>query len=298
MNDDLRKKNESLLDKALKHFLDGTKSWWPRLEGLPKYHLEIADLLVSKVIEDSPENEKANYIRSCVRYFLGRGEEALLDCNKAIELGPKTAWLTAWFYDLRSLVLNGLGRYEEALLDCNKVIELDPNKLDPKDAEFYDMRSLALNGLGRYEEALADINNAIRLNPHNAVYHNNRGWTLNHLGRYIQAIPDLERAIQLDNTFPNPHAHLGNAYLALGKQKQARNAYEKALEHHKQHHKPENLCPQIQAERGLRALGIEPGTNFEKKAIETGRVKQKFIDDITRDLDAARAFTARAFANS
>jgi tetratricopeptide (TPR) repeat protein len=61
---------------------------------------------------------RANCLNKLKRY-----EEALVSCDKAIELDPNYRW--AWA--LRASALNSLKRYEEALASCDKAIEVDPN---------------------------------------------------------------------------------------------------------------------------------------------------------------------------
>ncbi|MGD9779610.1 tetratricopeptide repeat protein, partial [Methanomethylovorans sp.] len=75
---------------------------------------------------------------------LGRYEEALQACDKAIEIDPN--YLYAWSH--KGFALYGLGRYDEALQAYDKCIELDPlNALS-----WYN-KGVILEALGRYDEA-------------------------------------------------------------------------------------------------------------------------------------------------
>ncbi len=97
---------------------------------------------------DNPEEKllalfiKLGYLQN----DLGRLEEALACCDKAIEINPKDekAWVD------KGLALYDLGRLEEALACFDKVIEINP-----KDTAVWSCKSWVLVDLGRDEEASA-----------------------------------------------------------------------------------------------------------------------------------------------
>ncbi|MEQ9359453.1 tetratricopeptide repeat protein [Coleofasciculus chthonoplastes] len=119
---------------------------------------------------------------------LQRYEEALVSCDKAIELDPNYA--LAWV--LRGLVLDDLERYEEALVSYDKAIELDPSY-----AEAWRQRGLVLQKLERYEEALVSYEKAIELDPNSAPIWLNRGLVLEKLERYEEDLVSCYKAIEL-----------------------------------------------------------------------------------------------------
>ena len=53
----------------------------------------------------------------------GRYDEAIEECNKAIQLDPSRAVA----YNNRGQAYTEKGKYDLAIADCNKAIELDPN---------------------------------------------------------------------------------------------------------------------------------------------------------------------------
>ncbi len=100
---------------------------------------------------DCPNNAEEKLIALFIKlgYLqndLGRLEEAVACCDKAIEINPKDekAWVD------KGLALYDLGRLEEALACCDKAIEINP-----KDAAVWSCKSWVLFDLGRDEEASA-----------------------------------------------------------------------------------------------------------------------------------------------
>ena len=71
------------------------------------------------------EPEKTDYYYGKVDCLikLGRDNEALEYCDKAIDLNPKDSG----YYFNKAYYLKELQRYEEALEYCDKAIELNPN---------------------------------------------------------------------------------------------------------------------------------------------------------------------------
>ena len=94
---------------------------------------------------------------------LGNYELALEDYDKAIKLiHDLNNSLYDETYLNRFCPLYKLGRYEEALATCNKALEItdNPNNLP----QIYSKKAMALNKLGRYEEALENANKALEVN--------------------------------------------------------------------------------------------------------------------------------------
>ena len=84
----------------------------------------------------------------------GRYDEAIEECNKAIELDPNYA--LAYFN--RGAAYINKGQYDLAIADCNKAIELDPNN-----AKAYANRAYAYKLQGKKAEAIADFEKFITL---------------------------------------------------------------------------------------------------------------------------------------
>jgi len=101
---------------------------------------------------------------------LGRYEEAIADCDKAIALDASDANA----YDTRGWAKFKLNRYEEAIADYDEAIAIDPKNA----AIIYKDRGIAKFHLGRYEEAIADYDNALGLHAHIYRYTDNGNYRL------------------------------------------------------------------------------------------------------------------------
>ena len=193
-------------------------------------------------IERKPDNKvrlaEAYNGRGVAKFRLGRHQEAIEDCTKAmdfcsevIRLDPKNA--TAWNY--RGFAKVSLSHHQEAIEDCTKAIEINPadknvlssaynNRgaakyglgrheeaitdctkaigLKPADksrlAEAYNDRSAAKNEIRDHQGAIEDSTKAIELNPKNAAAWDNRGFAKGGLGRYEEALADCTEAIRIE----------------------------------------------------------------------------------------------------
>ena len=95
----------------------------------------------------------------------------------------------------------------------------------------------ALNDLGylwadqnkHLDRALEMIQTAVTAEPENVAYRDSLGWAYYRLGNYQQAVQELEKAAN----DPNPDSvildHLGDAYLKVGKIKEARETWQRAI---------------------------------------------------------------------
>lgn len=118
------------------------------------------------------------------------------------------------------------GAYDEAADQFRRVIDLEPE------------HSGAMNYLGymwaeqgtHLDEALQLIEKAVALQPENGAYVDSLGWVLFKLGRHAEAQVQLQRAADLLPDDPTIFEHLGDVYVALGDIRQARAAYERALQ--------------------------------------------------------------------
>ncbi len=119
----------------------------------------------------------------------GNYDQAFADCNRAIELDPKSALA----YNNRCWTYIGIGNYDQAIADCTRATELNP-----KNALAYDNRCLAYIEQGNHDRAIADCNQAIRLDPEFSTAYNNRCWARAVAGHELQAaLTDCNEALQL-----------------------------------------------------------------------------------------------------
>lgn len=121
-------------------------------------------------------------------------------------------------------VFEKLKRYEEAERHIASLHERQPD--DPTTCNFYGYL-LALMGkdLGRAEEL---IRKALEGEPQNGYYTDSLGWVFFMRGDYPRAIEELEKAAALTDNDPVILEHLGDAYSAVGRYREALDAYEKS----------------------------------------------------------------------
>jgi len=84
----------------------------------------------------------------------GQYNEAIDECNKAIELDPDYTWS----YHLRAYAYIAKGEFDLAIADCSKAIDLEP-----WEAHFYLERAHAYIDKGQYALAIADFEECISL---------------------------------------------------------------------------------------------------------------------------------------
>ena len=152
---------------------------------------------------------------------LGRYEEAIRCCDKALDIDPQ--YTRAW--NNKSNSLKSLGRYEEAIRCCDKALEIDPQYLYA-----WNNKSNSLKSLGRYEEAIRCHDQALKIDPLNADAWLDKGNGLNNLGRYEEAIRCYDRALKIDPLDAYAWNGKGASLTELGRYEEAIRCYDQALE--------------------------------------------------------------------
>src|SRR5262249_46782274 len=112
--------------EAINHaVLDGvelTYDWQPKFgDGGAAFFRQVHAIL-TEIVEQTPENTHAWFLRGVAAQSIGWREEALLDLTEAIQLDPDHA--RAYLY--RSEVLASLGKYDMARKDRAKALAIDP----------------------------------------------------------------------------------------------------------------------------------------------------------------------------
>jgi tetratricopeptide (TPR) repeat protein len=81
----------------------------------------------------------------------------------------------------------------------------------------------------RLEESVKYIQKALELEPNNGAYMDSLGWAYYKMNRFDLAEPHLVKAARKISGDPTIQEHLGHLYLQLGKQREAQEAWERAL---------------------------------------------------------------------
>jgi tetratricopeptide (TPR) repeat protein len=189
--------------------------------GQEEQDFALAAVAFTGCIMQRPDYALAYYGRSRAFGKLHRGQEALTDCGKALELEPKDPW--AWTN--RGDVYIDLGQPAQAVADYSKAIELNP-----KDANAWYSRGLAYWNLRQLDKALADYCKAIEVDPKHPLAWNNRGLVDMDLGHLDKALVDYSKAIEVDPKNIKPWYNRGLAYLKLRQQGKALADFSKAIE--------------------------------------------------------------------
>lgn len=150
---------------------------------------------------------KALVLRSQCNLNLGRTDQALEDCNAAIEVLPDAA--TA--YTCRALIYLQLREYDKAIRDSSRAIELNPNEPMP-----YGTRAAGYLATNQYEFAIPDVTKVIDANPEVATLYRNRAKSYTEVGRHEESIADYTRAIALEPDRAEQYRERAIVYRKLG----------------------------------------------------------------------------------
>lgn len=151
----------------------------------------------------------------------GRHDEALALFDRALSLNPKNAanWLN------KGVALFDLKRYDEALEHFDQALQLKPNY-----ALACYSNGKTLTTLKRYDEALAAYDQALTLDPgYSPAWNNKASLLCDDLKRYADALAVCDEALARDISIAGIWATKGDALHALGRDSEAREAYETVL---------------------------------------------------------------------
>jgi tetratricopeptide (TPR) repeat protein len=153
-------------------------------------------------------------------HTLGREEEALQACNRALTLDASLAG----GYRTRAAAFAALGRREEALANAGQAV-----RLALQDGGAHADLGVALEAVGREREALECFERAIALDPNLAAAHHNRAMVLARLGEHERALQGFDRALALQPHHAALIANRGNTLKELGRLAEAEQSYSLAL---------------------------------------------------------------------
>lgn len=185
----------------------------------------------------------------------GNYDEAILACDKAIELEPRYAM--PW--NNKGSALAALGKYNESLQAYDMAIEIEPEnampwnnrgsalaflgkynesiqaydraiELDPKYAMAWANKAISLNNLGKYGDALKAYDEAIRLDPNLSSAWCDKAWILYVLGEYDESLYAVNKSIELDPDYAMSWNNKGLVFSSQGNYKESIQAYNRAIE--------------------------------------------------------------------
>lgn len=133
---------------------------------------------------------KQFYDQGFKQYLLEDYEKALVNFTKATEWNPSLADA----YALKANTNFALKNYEEAIKDCNKAIEKKDFIKDTNLSDIYYTRGSAYNMSQKFEAALRDLNEAINGNSKKGDFYTVRGSVKYNLGNKTGACEDWNLA--------------------------------------------------------------------------------------------------------
>ena len=119
------------------------------------------------IINRYPNNTKALYLRGCLYLDMYFYDKALVDFNKAVELGLDTT-INYKLYEYRGYSYYKLKEYNKAMSDYNRLLEFNDD--DYRKSYQYELRGYVHERLGEYDEAITDYNKALQLFENEKFY--------------------------------------------------------------------------------------------------------------------------------
>ncbi|NMB86148.1 MAG: tetratricopeptide repeat protein [Methanothrix sp.] len=193
----------------------------------------------NRTLELDPKSSVMWHFKAFILTNLGRKEDALATFDEALSNNPKD--ILNWQYKAGLLV--EMKMYNESLEAYERVLELIPEEDTEKKAQSLLAKGLALNRAGRHDEAKGDLQRALELfdeaisaSPDDISLLQSRGWTLYELGRYEDALAVYDEILRRSPGIAPYLAHTsaqigrGDALRALGRDQEAVDAYNRAIE--------------------------------------------------------------------
>jgi Flp pilus assembly protein TadD len=151
--------------------------------------LQEAIKLLNVVLEKSPNDPRAHYLRALAYANLREDSKALADIDETLKVWTdKSAAL-----QFKTERLINLGRFKEALTVADKAVAAAP-----EDSMGYMMRSSIYDRLDDVSKSLEDSSEAVRLAPNNANAFSHRGYSYMNLGLCDDALKDFSTALKID----------------------------------------------------------------------------------------------------
>ncbi|HEV3448129.1 MAG TPA: tetratricopeptide repeat protein [Gemmataceae bacterium] len=224
-------------------------------EALQKGHYAAVIRFLSSHIQQNPKDVIAYVDRGIAYGMTRRGDEAMRDYEKAIELDPRSPFA----FGNRGNLWRERGEYDKALRDLDMALQIDPGM-----AGAYYNRALVWEGSGKPDKAIADFNEAegrgfrapelfrcrgrawsdkndydraigdytaaLEANPLYAEALRDRGFAWECKGCPEKAVPDYDAAIRLNPRDAMSHNNRGNIRKNMKQYAQALPDFEKAVE--------------------------------------------------------------------
>jgi len=151
--------------------------------------LKEAVTVLDRLLQKSPNDPRAHYLRALAYANLREDGKALADIDEALKSWPVKA--PALQFKTERLI--NLGRFKEALQSADQAIAANPS-----DSTSFMMRSSIYDRLDDVSKSLEDSSEAVRLAPNNANAFSHRGYSYMNLGLSDDALKDFSTALKID----------------------------------------------------------------------------------------------------
>lgn len=221
--------NLNNLDAALEHYLAMTsgREYLSAQGAIVNIYLEKGQ--ISSAIDHIQQQRNIDHENEATYFLmeidtLNRTNQplaAMEALNKGISLYPNNKEMRY----ARAMVAEKLGQLSQLEADLQHIIEIDPNNATALNALGYTLADRNI----RLPEALTFIQQAQSINPKDPAIMDSLGWVYFRMGQFEESISLLKQAFKL---FPDAEvaAHLGEVLWSTGKQQQAKDIWQKALE--------------------------------------------------------------------
>jgi tetratricopeptide (TPR) repeat protein len=154
-----------------------------------------------------------------------RLEDAVVSYSSALDLLERQKASNWTLHYSRGIVYEQLDDWINAEKDFRRALEIKPNQPYVLNYLGYSLVEKQL----KLDEALNLIETAVSLRPESGYIVDSFGWVLFRLSRFTEAVPHLEKAAELMPVDPIINDHLGDVYWAVGRKREARFQWSRAL---------------------------------------------------------------------
>lgn len=151
--------------------------------------------------------------------------EAVVAYDKALELHGEDRPESWSLYYGRGVALERIKQWDRAEADFKRALQLNPDQPDVLNYLGYSWIDRGEN----FDEARRLIELAYSKSPENGFIVDSLGWAIYLSGDYKGSVVYLEKAVELQPADPTLNDHLGDAYWKVGRKKEARFQWQRAL---------------------------------------------------------------------
>ena len=193
---------------------DADKLYFEGIKLFEQTKYDEAITCFNQILEENSESDDVLIARAVVFKAMKRLQDALEDCDHAIDLISKdnnnislTTDEYCEYFCTRGKIKSDLQQYEAAIADFETALEENSDCVDALHA-----RGLAYVHLEEYEAAIFDFDEALNIGGDNTDIIYNRGIANDQLECWLESIQDYTRVISIDPDYILAHLNRGVAY--------------------------------------------------------------------------------------